>query len=703
MDQRAAAELGPPRRLRGLPDRLAVLPRRRHPDPGARHLRQGQRALVLAPERRRSARPSTSCCRSPPSAPAASPGSTTSPTARARRRGSPASRRAPRCRRSRARRTRLRRQDEVFPVTSRGLDIFERAAPEGVRVPAGAGVHYAQYSFEPRPADPQRLRPVARRALRLRPHTPADDARDRRCSRPARRAPARRSRPTTPARGRCTRAGPSRTSPTSATTRCCATSSTSLCNRTRSPTYCGAERALHGLPDDRRRSCELGSRAAARRRRTARSRCRSTRSPASTLRDHARREARAHALRRQPLARAAHARLAGAAQAPGSTRSRSTARDLAGNPATVDRRRRGAEAAQEEARAGRLPGLHGAPDDPLHGQGRRRQDVRRHRDRPALRRRGRAHDRALDGPRALARRVARDRRRRPRRPTSAAGCSPSRSRPRTSSSATGRACSAGSAAMLMERGVDRIAAEELTVPPGGDELFSLLALKAHHESGDWDVIVVDCAPTGETLRLLSFPDAAQWWLDKVLGRERALLAAARPLARTFLDLQLPDERAFARDPAAGGEPRRDARAAARRRARLDPARDDARPDGRRRGDAHVHLPEPLRLRDRRRGRQPRLPRRGRRHLLRRLARGAGRAARARRVRLRARAGAARAVLRARGARRGDARPARRARCSPGRDAGGGAARPRHAGAVAARRRRGAAAGPAVRRARATCR
>jgi arsenite-transporting ATPase len=96
--------------------------------------------------------------------------------------------------------------------------------------------------------------------------------------------------------------------------------------------------------------------------------------------------------------------------------------------------------------------------------------------------------------------------------------------------------------VLMERGVERIAAEELTVPPGGDELFSLLSLKEHAESGDWDVIVVDCAPTGETLRLLSFPDAAQWWLDKMLGREHALLAAARPLARTFLDLTLPDER-----------------------------------------------------------------------------------------------------------------------------------------------------------------
>jgi arsenite-transporting ATPase len=99
--------------------------------------------------------------------------------------------------------------------------------------------------------------------------------------------------------------------------------------------------------------------------------------------------------------------------------------------------------------------------------------------------------------------------------------------------------------VLAERGVDRIAAEELTVPPGADELFSLLQLKHHAESGEWDAIVVDCAPTGETLRLLSFPDAARWWLDRVLGRENAFLAAARPLARAFLDLSLPDERVMA--------------------------------------------------------------------------------------------------------------------------------------------------------------
>ena len=95
--------------------------------------------------------------------------------------------------------------------------------------------------------------------------------------------------------------------------------------------------------------------------------------------------------------------------------------------------------------------------------------------------------------------------------------------------------------VLMDRGVERIAAEELTVPPGGDELFSLLELQRHAESGDWDAIVVDCAPTGETLRLLSFPEVARWWLDKVVGREAQMLAAARPLARAFLDVTLPDE------------------------------------------------------------------------------------------------------------------------------------------------------------------
>jgi arsenite-transporting ATPase len=98
--------------------------------------------------------------------------------------------------------------------------------------------------------------------------------------------------------------------------------------------------------------------------------------------------------------------------------------------------------------------------------------------------------------------------------------------------------------LLSDRGVMDIAAEELTVPPGMDELFSLLQIKRHHASGEFDVIIVDCAPTGETLRLLSFPDIARWWLDKVLPWERRVAAAARPLARTLLDVKLPTEDVF---------------------------------------------------------------------------------------------------------------------------------------------------------------
>ena len=99
--------------------------------------------------------------------------------------------------------------------------------------------------------------------------------------------------------------------------------------------------------------------------------------------------------------------------------------------------------------------------------------------------------------------------------------------------------------LFIERGLDRISAEELTVPPGMDELFSLLALRTQEQTGEWDAIIVDCAPTGETLRLLSFPDVARWWIDKVFPFQPQILAAARPLARSLLDIPLPTQAVFA--------------------------------------------------------------------------------------------------------------------------------------------------------------
>jgi arsenite-transporting ATPase len=94
--------------------------------------------------------------------------------------------------------------------------------------------------------------------------------------------------------------------------------------------------------------------------------------------------------------------------------------------------------------------------------------------------------------------------------------------------------------LLAERGIDRISAEELTVPPGMDELFSLLWIKRHHERAEFDCVIVDCAPTGETLRLLSFPDVVTWWLERILPSQRRLA----PFARTLFDVPLPGDAVF---------------------------------------------------------------------------------------------------------------------------------------------------------------
>src|SRR3954462_7565699 len=98
--------------------------------------------------------------------------------------------------------------------------------------------------------------------------------------------------------------------------------------------------------------------------------------------------------------------------------------------------------------------------------------------------------------------------------------------------------------LMTDRGIDAISAVELTVPPGMDELFSLLQIKSQHEGDEFDCLVVDCAPTGETLRLLSFPDVATWWLEKVFPFERRLMTAARPLARGLFDVPLPSDAVF---------------------------------------------------------------------------------------------------------------------------------------------------------------
>jgi arsenite-transporting ATPase len=95
--------------------------------------------------------------------------------------------------------------------------------------------------------------------------------------------------------------------------------------------------------------------------------------------------------------------------------------------------------------------------------------------------------------------------------------------------------------LLAWRQIDELIADELSVLPGMDELANLLWINQHHASGQYDVIVVDCAPTGETLRLLSFPDVARWWMDKIFPLHRRAASVVRPLGRALFDLPVPTD------------------------------------------------------------------------------------------------------------------------------------------------------------------
>ncbi len=93
-------------------------------------------------------------------------------------------------------------------------------------------------------------------------------------------------------------------------------------------------------------------------------------------------------------------------------------------------------------------------------------------------------------------------------------------------------------------GVTGLEAEEFLVFPGMDELFALLDVNEHARSGEYDVIVVDCAPTAETLRLLSLPEVLSWYFERVMPAERRIMKAARPILTRMTDLPMPKDSVF---------------------------------------------------------------------------------------------------------------------------------------------------------------
>jgi arsenite-transporting ATPase len=100
------------------------------------------------------------------------------------------------------------------------------------------------------------------------------------------------------------------------------------------------------------------------------------------------------------------------------------------------------------------------------------------------------------------------------------------------------------ASVLRWRGLDEVLAEEMTVLPGMDEVGSLLWIADHHDSDLYDVIVVDAAPTGETLRLLSLPEAIKWWMEKVEPIGRRISRLTGPIVHRVVGIPIPDEAVF---------------------------------------------------------------------------------------------------------------------------------------------------------------
>jgi arsenite-transporting ATPase len=93
-------------------------------------------------------------------------------------------------------------------------------------------------------------------------------------------------------------------------------------------------------------------------------------------------------------------------------------------------------------------------------------------------------------------------------------------------------------------GVDAIEAEELSVIPGLDEIFSLTDVKQHVDSERYDLLVIDCAPTAETLRLLSLPEVMNWYIERIFPVERRVVKTIRPLLTKLTSMPIADDRIF---------------------------------------------------------------------------------------------------------------------------------------------------------------
>ncbi|MEE9120662.1 MAG: TRC40/GET3/ArsA family transport-energizing ATPase [Syntrophobacteria bacterium] len=99
--------------------------------------------------------------------------------------------------------------------------------------------------------------------------------------------------------------------------------------------------------------------------------------------------------------------------------------------------------------------------------------------------------------------------------------------------------------LLNTSGIDDVLAEELAILPGMEEINALLYINKYVREQLYDLIILDCAPTAESMRFISMPTALEWYMKKVFRLERKIFAYVRPVARRMVDIPLPEDKYFA--------------------------------------------------------------------------------------------------------------------------------------------------------------
>src|SRR5581483_5300448 len=99
--------------------------------------------------------------------------------------------------------------------------------------------------------------------------------------------------------------------------------------------------------------------------------------------------------------------------------------------------------------------------------------------------------------------------------------------------------------VLRTTGVSGVEAEELAILPGMEELSAMMYVNQYRREGRYDVIVLDCAPTAESMRFVSMPTTLEWYMKHIFPFQRSLLRAVRPIANRVSPVELPTDNYFA--------------------------------------------------------------------------------------------------------------------------------------------------------------